>query len=34
MSTMSSYQEIMKGLQGSTQVMAIMNDQMDIQSIQ
>lgn len=34
MTTMASYQEIMKGLQGSTQVMAMMNDQMDIQSIQ
>ena len=34
MSTMSSYQEIVKGLQGSSHVLAAMNEQMDIQSIQ
>ena len=34
MSTMSSYQEIMKGLEGSTHVLAAMNEQMDISQIQ
>jgi hypothetical protein len=34
MATQASYQEIMKGLQGSSQVLATMNEQMDIQSIQ
>jgi len=34
MSTMSSYQEIMKGLAGSSKVLEAMNDQMDISSIQ
>jgi hypothetical protein len=34
MSTMTSYQEIVKSLQGSSTVLAKMNEQMDIQSIQ
>ena len=34
MSTMSSYQEIMKGLAGSSTVLAAMNEQMDVASIQ
>lgn len=34
MSTMSSYQEIVKSLSGSSAVLAKMNDQMDIQNIQ
>ena len=34
MSTMASYQEIMKGLAGSSKVLEAMNDQMDISSIQ
>ena len=33
MSTMASYQEIMKGLEGSTHVLAAMNEQMDISQI-
>ena len=34
MSTMASYQEIMKGLEGSSGVLAAMNEQMDISQIQ
>ncbi len=34
MSTMSSYQEIMKGLEGSSKVLSAMNEEMDISSIQ
>ena len=34
MQTMSSYQEIVKSLQGSSNVLAMMNDKMDIASIQ
>ena len=33
MSTMASYQEIMKGLQGSSNVLAAMNEQMDVSQI-
>jgi division protein CdvB (Snf7/Vps24/ESCRT-III family) len=33
MSTMASYQEIMKGLEGSTHVLAAMNEQVDISQI-
>ena len=34
MSTMSSYQEIVKSLAGSSKVLAAMNESMDIQQIQ
>jgi charged multivesicular body protein 2A len=34
MSTMASYQEIVKSLQGSSHVLTQMNEQMDIQQIQ
>lgn len=34
MTTMASYQEIVKGLQGSSKVLEQMNENMDIQSIQ
>lgn len=34
MSTMSSYQEIMKGLSSSTGILQAMNEQMDIGQIQ
>jgi hypothetical protein len=34
MSTMASYQEIMKGLKGSSNVLAAMNEQMDVSQIQ
>jgi hypothetical protein len=34
MSTMNSYQEIMKGLSSSSQVLQMMNEKMDVGSIQ
>ena len=34
MATMNSYQEIVKSLQGSTKVLEMMNEKMDIASIQ
>ena len=33
MTTMASYQEIMKGLEGSSSVLAAMNEQMDVSQI-
>ena len=34
MSTMSSYQEIVKAMSGSTKILTSMNEKMDIKSIQ